>query len=183
MLVNDNYKVRRLTPERIPEAFPVVAALDEEITAERWSDYARSILGPDGREAGHGILTLQDRQGCIIGLSAYVIRPDLWRNRVLVIENFAVVALVGAQQAASMLLAAMEQLAREQACQCLAVSLLERKAGKALEQSRDLTGRFFEGAGFRLDLARLSKCFDPTTPDGPGAAGAFGSSKNPGPRP
>lgn len=178
MLANYNYNVRQLTPERIPEAFPVVAVLDEDITAERWYDYAFAILGPDGRDEQHGILALQDRQGCIIGLSVYAVRPDLWRSRVLVIENFAVVSLIGTQQAASVLLAAMERLARDQACGCLAVSLLERTAGRSLDRSRGLSGRFFKGAGFRLDLARLSKCFEPTTSERADAAGALGSSEN-----
>jgi hypothetical protein len=172
VFANHNYNVRQLTPERIPEAFPVVAVLDEQITAERWYDYARAIVGPDGRSENHGILTLEDRQGCIMGLSVYVIRPDLWRGRVLVIENFAIVTLIGTQQAASVLLAAIEHLARDRACQCLAVSLLERTAGRSPDQNRGLTGRFFKGAGFRLDLARLSKCLEPTAPDRPGAAGA-----------
>jgi len=89
MSANNAYTVRRLTPERIPEAIAAVAILDQDITAERRPGYARSIFDPDGREAGHGALTLQDRQGCIVGLSAHVIRPDLWRSRVLVIESFA----------------------------------------------------------------------------------------------
>lgn len=139
----------------------MVAVLDEAITAQRWSDYARTIAGPDGQDGGRGILTLEDRQGRIVGLSAYAIRPDLHCGRVLAIENFAVVTLIGAQQAAAMLLAAMERLARDRACRYLAVSLPERRAGGSPGRDRNLTGRFFEGAGFRPDLTRLCKCVDP----------------------
>ena len=156
------YYVRPLSQERIPEAFPVVAFLDERVTPQQWSNYARAVVAANGQGGGHGILTLQDPQSHIIGLSVYHIRPDLQRGRVLVIENFAVVTLIGAQQAASALLGAMEELARDQNCACLAISLLDRKDRRSPNQRRNQTGRLFKGAGFRLDVARLSKCFDPT---------------------
>ena len=155
------YNVRPLSQERIPEAFPVVAFLDEQVTPQQWSDYASAVVASTGQGGGHGIMTLQDPQSHIIGLCVYHIRPDLQRGRVLVIENFAVVTLIGAQQAASALLAAMEALARDQDCACLAISLLDRKARRSPNHHRSQTGRLFKGAGFRLDVARLSKCFDP----------------------
>ena len=156
------YNVRPLSQERIPEAFPVVAFLDEQVTPRQWSDYASAVVASTGQGGGHGIMTLQDPQSHIIGLSVYHIRPDLRSGRVLVIENFAVVTLIGAQQAASTLLAAMEELARDRNCACLAISLLDRKARRSPNHHRSQTGRLFTGAGFRLDVARLSKCFDST---------------------
>jgi len=154
------YNIRRLTPERIPEAFPVVAFLDGEITAQQWSDYASAMVGTNGQSDGHGIMTLQDPQKHIVGLSAYHTRPDLQRGRILVIENFAIVSLIKAQQAGFTLLAAMEDLARDLECPCLAVSLLDRKVRRSPNSPRSRAGRFFAGAGFRLDLARLRKCID-----------------------
>ena len=155
------FLVRPLTPERIPEAFPLVASLDRDITAQQWSDYARAFVDPHGRDDGCGIMTLQDPQANIVGLSVYHVRPDLHRGRLLVIENFAIVSLVRVQQAALTLLAAMEDLARDLECHCLAVSLLDRRIRRSPNHPRSQAGRFFTGAGFRLDLARLGKCFDP----------------------
>ncbi len=155
------YNVRPLSQERIPEAFPVVAFLDEQVTPQQWSDYASAVVASTGQGGGHGIMTLQDPQSHIIGLCVYHIRPDLQRGRVLVIENFAVVTLIGARQAASTLLAAMEALARDRNCACLAISLLDRKGRRSPNHRRNQTGQIFKGAGFRLDVARLSKCFDP----------------------
>jgi hypothetical protein len=156
------YNVRPLSQERIPEAFPVVAFLDEQVTPQQWSDYATAVVAASGQGGGHGIMTLQDPQSNIIGLSVYHVRPDLQRGRVLVIENFAVVTLIGAQQAASTLLAAMEALARDRDCACLAISLLDRRDRRSPNHRSNQTGRLFKGAGFRLDVARLSKCFGPT---------------------
>ena len=102
----------------------------------------------------------QSRHRRRICAKPFHIRPDLHRGRVLVIENFAVVSLIGVQQAAAALLAAMEQLAREQGCACLAISLLNRKDRKSPNRRHNPTGQLFKGAGFRLDMARLSKCFD-----------------------
>jgi hypothetical protein len=128
-------------------------------------------------------LTLEDRLGRIVGLCAYDVRPDLHRNRVLVIENFAVVTLIGAPRAAAELLAAMEQLARDRACHCLAVSLLGRRVRRSPDRDRGRTGRFFKGAGFRLDLARLCKCFDPAPAETFETAGAIGRPSSPEPQP
>ena len=167
------YNARPLSRERIPEAFPVVACLDDQVTAQQWSNYASAVVAANGQGGSHGIMTLQDPQSHIIGLSVYHIRPDLHRGRLLVIENFAVASLIGAQQATAALLAAMEQLARERGCACLAISLLNRTERRSPNHRRTQTGPFFKGAGFRLDVARLSKCFDGIAagnlgPDGPG---------------
>lgn len=164
------YNARPLSRKRIPEAFPVVAFLDDRITAQQWSAYAGALVAANG-QGRHGIMTLQDPQNHIIGLSVYHIRPDLHRGRVLVVENFAVVSLIGSQQAAGALLSAMEQLARDQGCACLAVSLLNGKERRSPNRRRNQTGRLFKGAGFRLDVAQLSKCFDGTPAPHLGSAG------------
>ena len=163
------YSVLPLSRDRIPEAFPVVACLDQQVTAKQWTDYATAVVAANGT-GGHGIMTLQDPQSHIIGLSVYHIRPDLQRGLILAIENFAVVSLTGSQQAASTLLAGMEDLARDCGCACLAVSLLDRHARRSPNRRRNHTGRLFQGAGFRLDLARLSKCFEAATAGGQGPA-------------
>ena len=168
------YNVQPLTPERIPEAFPVVAFLDEEITAQQWGDYASAVIARNGHSGDDGIMTLQDPQSHIVGLSVYHIRPDLLRGRVLSVENFAVVALIGVQQAAAQLLEAMEKLAQEQNCACLAVSLLDRAVRRG--PHRRQTGQLFKSAGFRLELARLGKCFDPVAAAEGLAAAPNGSS-------
>jgi len=160
------FDVQPLTAERIPEAFPLVASLDQDITAQQWSDYASAFVAPSGQGEGCGIMTLQDPQRHIVGLSVYSIRPDLHRGRLLVIENFAVVSLIKVQQAASTLLAAMEDLARERGCACLSVSLLDRRIRRSPNHPRSQAGRIFTGAGFRLDLARLGKCFGPIAVEG-----------------
>ncbi len=168
------YNARPLSRKRIPEAFPVVAFLDDRITAQQWSAYASALIAANG-QGRHGIMTLQDPQSHIIGLSVYHIRPDLHRGRVLVVENFAVVSLIGAQQATAALLAAMEQLARDRGCACLAISLLNNQERRSPNRRRTQTGRLFQGAGFRLDVARLSKCFEETPAPHVGPAGSGGA--------
>ena len=176
------YNARPLSRERIPEAFPVVAFLDDRITAQQWSTYAGAVVAANG-QGSHGIMTLQDPQSHIIGLSVYHIRPDLHRGRVLVIENFAVVSLIGAQQATAALLAAMEQLARDQGCACLAISLLNREEKRSPNRRRAQSGQLFKGAGFRLDMARLSKCFDVPPAPHLGSSGSGKPSNGGGARP
>ena len=135
------FVVRPLTPERIPEAFPLVASLDQDITAQQWSDYASAFVGPPDLGDGCGIMTLQDPQKHIVGVSVYYMRPDLHRGRLLVIENFAIVSLIRVQQAALTLLAAMEDLACQLGCPCLAVSILDHRISISPNHPRSQAGR------------------------------------------
>ena len=77
-----------------------------------------------GNGVGPVIVTVQGQYGCIYGLAVYRVKLDLRRGRILEIENFAVVNLVGARHAARVLLQALEKLARERDCRCMTVSLL-----------------------------------------------------------
>lgn len=173
--MSDNYTIRPLTPERIDEAFPVVAILDPGITPDEWCGYAETLLEPSDSRHGNGIITVQDPQGNIIGFSVYRIRPDLKRGRILDIENFAVVNLIGPQHAASALLKALEDLARDTQCECLSISLLNPKSRKALREPGNRPSDLFKGAGFQADLARLRKCLDADAPGAPGAPGPQGA--------
>ncbi len=181
--MSDLYTIRPLTPERIDEAFPVIAVLDPGITPAEWADYAATLLAPSDPRHGNGILTVQDPQGRIIGISVYRIRPDLRRGRILDIENFAVVNLIKPQHAASALLKALEDLARERECECLSISLLNPKSRRTLREPGSRPSDLFRGAGFRADLARLRKCLDedPAAGAAPGGTASSGG-RPPGPR-
>ena len=166
--MSDNYTIRPLTHERIHEAFPVVAVLDSGITPEEWCEYAQTLIEPPESRHNHGIITVQDLQGHIIGFSVYQIRPDLRRGRILDIENFAVANLIGAPNAASTLLKALENLARDEKCECLSISLLNPKSRRSLRAPGNRPSDLFRGAGFQADLARLRKCLDNNDPKRPG---------------
>ncbi len=121
------YLVRPLALDRISQAFPLVSMLDAALTMAQWHDDAGAMIAPtgdrNGRQtdvpladvsladvsladvpaaggprAGHHMLPVQSGQGHITGVSAYWLKPDLRRARVMEIENFAVVDVTGARR-------------------------------------------------------------------------------------
>ncbi len=179
------YLVRPLALDQIPQAFPLVSMLDTALTLEQWQDYASAMISPtgdrNGRRAdvsvaggpgaagpevpgrpreGHQMLSVQSGQGHIYGVSAYWLKPDLRRERVMEIENFAVIDVTGTRRAARVLLDGLEALAREQGCSCIVVGLLNPMIRRRLRDEQEATVDLFKATGFKGDYLRLRKCFE-----------------------
>ncbi len=168
------YLVRPLELDQIPLAFPLVSMLDTALTMEQWRDYAGAMIPPpgdrNGRRAdvpvaggsreGHHMLSVQSGQGHIYGVSAYWLKPDLRRERVMEIENFAVVDVTGTRRAARVLLDGLEALARERGCSCIVIGLLNPMIRRRLRDEQEATVDLFKATGFQGDYMRLRKCFE-----------------------
>ncbi len=172
------YLVRPLAYGQIPQAFPLVSMLDTALTMAQWQDYAGAMIPPPGdrngrqtdvsragvsvpggpREGRH-MLSIQSEQGHIYGVSAYWLKPDLRRERVMEIENFAVVDVTGTRRAARVLLDGLEALARERDCSCIVVGLLNPMIRRRLRDEQKTTVDLFKATGFQGDYLRLRKCF------------------------
>ncbi len=159
------YEARPLAPGQIPQAYPLIALFDADLTQDQWSRYAADVIdGSNGsgglNGAGHqSILTVQNDRGYIFGLSSYWIRPDLWRDKVLDIENFAVADIIRGRKVAVVLLEALERTARAHDCSCLSIRLIHPKIRHWLRGGDGPTPDVFETAGFKGDRLRLRKCF------------------------
>jgi hypothetical protein len=160
--MSGRFVVKPLTLERIPQAFALVSIFDEHLSQDAWSDYAAGIVERPDNGVGRGIMTVQSEEGCIYGLSVYDFKQELLRGRVLEIENFAVVDLIGAKTAAGLLLESLESLAREQQCRCMSVRLLNPAMRKWLRRSDGSRPDIFQAAGYRGEPLRLRKCFAET---------------------
>lgn len=165
------YLVRPLAYGQIPQAFPLVSMLDMALTIEQWQDYAGAMIQPPGdrnghrtevlvgSQEGHRMLSVQSEQGHIYGVSAYWLKPDLRRERVMEIENFAVIDVTGTRRAARVLLDGLEALAREQGCSCIVIGLLNPMIRRRLRDEQEATVDLFKATGFQGDYMRLRKCF------------------------
>lgn len=154
--------------------------LDVALTIEQWQDYAAALIQASGNPEvvsegagasrgngalegphhGHRMLSVQSGQGHIYGVSAYWLKPDLRRDRVMEIENFAVVDVTGTRRAARTLLDGLESLARQADCSCIVVSLLNPMIRRRLRDEQEATADLFKASGFQGDYQRLRKCFD-----------------------
>ena len=157
--MSNHYIARQLTPNQIAQAFPLVEILDAGLTAEQWSNYATALTGSSGRLSDRGIITVQNDQGVIYGLSAYWLRRDLRRGNVLEIENFAALDLMGGRSAARTLLGALEKLARRRNCSCISINLLDPHMRRWLREPLHPAVELFRAAGYRGEPMRLRKCF------------------------
>lgn len=159
------YEARPLAPAQIPQAYPLVALFDAGLTPDQWSRYAAVLVkGSNGSGGLNGasresILTVQNERGYIFGLSSYWIRPDLWREKVLEIENFAVADIIRGRKVALVLLEALERTARAHDCNCLSIKLIDPRIRHWLRPAEGPEPDIFESAGFKGDRLRLRKCF------------------------
>ncbi len=153
------YLVRPLVHDQIPQAFPLVSMLDVALTLEQWCHYADALVQLGGGRESHRMLSVQSGQGHIYGVSAYWLKPDLRRDRVMEIENFAVVDVTGTRRAARVLLDGLEARARQADCSCIVISLLHPLIRRRLRDEREATVDLFKATGFQGDYMRLRKCF------------------------
>jgi hypothetical protein len=154
------YRVKPLARDQIPQAFPLVAMFDRALTMEQWLGYATALTEASENPAGHRILSVQSEQGHIYGVSAYWLKPDLRRDLILEIENFAVVDVTGTRRAARVLLEGLEDFARGQGCSCMVISLLNPVMRRFLRDQREATADLLKAIGFRGDYQRMRKCFE-----------------------
>jgi len=172
------YLVGPLAYGQIPQAFPLVSMLNTALTMAQWQDYAGAMIPsagdrngrqtdvspagvsvPGGPREGRHMLSVQSEQGHIYGVSAYWLKPDLRRERIMEIENFAVVDVTGTRRAARVLLDGLEALAREQDCNCIVIGLLNPMIRRRLRDGREAAVDPFKATGFQGDYMRLRKCF------------------------
>jgi GNAT superfamily N-acetyltransferase len=150
--------VRPLATEQIAQAYPLLSVCDPALTLEQWTSYAGGLLN-GGNGDGRRILTVQNPENHIYGLSVYCLRPDLWRGSVLEIDNFAVLDIVRGRTTAGVLLQALEELGRECGCSCLSIQLINPKMRRWLRGPDGPSKDLFSTAGFRSGQLRLRKCF------------------------
>jgi hypothetical protein len=105
--------VRRLSADRIMQAFPLVRESSRCVSSSEWKDYAATFLDGSGDERWPaGIMVAEQPNGCIVGLFSYFVRPCLRAGRVLAVADLAAVAPFGREVVADRLLGSIGQLAR-----------------------------------------------------------------------
>jgi hypothetical protein len=157
--MSDAFLVKPLESAQIGMAFPLISVVDGEVTEAQWSDYATSLLTAPAGIINYGIMTVQSTQNFIYALSIYWIKPDLKHRKLLEIENFAVVDVIGNLAPARVLLEGLDKLARRQDCDCISISLLNPYMRRWLRDSNNPARDLFRSVGFRGEQLRLRKCF------------------------
>ncbi len=150
------FDARSLTPEQIPQAFPLISVTAPELSLERWADYAASFIGPSGPAMPGEIVTVQNADRYIFGLAICQPKCDLYQGRILDVENFVTLDLTGGRRAASVLLKAAEDRARAWDCNCICVSLV-RNDGADPRMGDHPATLLLRTCGYVGDAKRLAK--------------------------
>ena len=151
--------LRPLRAERITEAFGLIAIIDPSITPENWARYASAYVVSEERDSPRGILAIRNGLDVIFGLSAYQIRNDIRRGRILELENLAVVDPLGSSLTGSKFFEALEGFARDNLCHCVVVSFLHPSIHKRFRMIARSTNGSIGPLNYRSEPIRVRKCF------------------------
>jgi hypothetical protein len=143
----------------------LLSIFDAALSQDAWCRYAAGIVESAGNGLARGIMTVQSRRGYIYGLSVHDLKHELRRGRILEVENFVVVDMVGAKPAAGLLLESLEGIARDQQCHCMSLKLLSPVVRRALRPANGTRRDILKEAGFRGEPLRLRRCLSLTAAD------------------
>jgi hypothetical protein len=158
--MSGHFVVKPLTLEGISQAFVLISIFDPALSQDAWCRYAAAIVESADNGLARGIMTVQSQRGYIYGLSVHDLKHELRRGRILEVENFVVVDMIGAKPAAGLLLESLEGIAREQQCHCMSLRLLSPQIRRSLRQSNGTRTDILKAAGYRGEPLRLRKCFE-----------------------
>lgn len=146
--------VQALTPQRIPQCFPLCRLEIPALSQDGWESYARDHID---RTPTHspGILIAEDNRSCILGLLVHGIDQDLVHGRVLLAKWMIVQDYFPSarQEVALALLSALEELAEASACGSIQTNL---RVPDGRAEPRWLTTAL-QTRGLRQDSFRFSK--------------------------
>ncbi|HEY0833176.1 MAG TPA: hypothetical protein VGE72_04620 [Azospirillum sp.] len=154
--MDEGFTAKPLGLRQIDQAYPLVRTIAPDLEVERWRGFATALTGLSRASgAPGGIMTAQNERGYIHGLFSYSVRADLHYGQVLAVDNFIVLDLFNPAGAASVLLKAMEDVARAHHCAAIHTALPERCAGPP-DERHSMLG-FFRDGGHKVVSPRLCK--------------------------
>jgi hypothetical protein len=146
------FTARRLGPEQVDQAYPILQSVMPELELADWRAYAGAIIGLP--EDQGGIVAIHG-QGYIHGLFSYGVRPQLACRKVLIVETIIVVDLVNTAAVAAALLKAVDGIAARLGTEAIH-ALVPSGQAQTSDYAEWLSGRF-RAAGYRAEAAALCK--------------------------
>ena len=143
---------RRLTPERIAQAYPVIRMAMPNLSFEAWCRFAEEQIADD--EPPRGIVTVESEQDYIVGLGAYRLERDLQDDRVLIANHFVAVDLIRREVVAETLAQELESVAKQHRCSALHTCL----PGRGTKTAPNWLVELMANRGHTVDKLNLRKC-------------------------
>ena len=143
---------RRLTPERIAQAYPVIRMAMPNLSFEAWCRFAEEQIADD--EPPRGLVTGESEQDYIVGLGAYRLERDLQDDRVLIANHFVAVDLIRREVVAETLAQELESVAKQHRCSALHTCL----PGRGTKTAPNWLVELMASRGHTVDKLNLRKC-------------------------
>ena len=154
----EQYIARRLTKDRVEQAYPLVQTASEEVSLEQWHAYADAYLKRDGKCGGEsGIVSVVNEQGYIHGLLGFRIDMTLRWGRTLIREHLIALHLVNAAPIITTIIEEMENLARDLGCEAIHVT-----GQQAYSTARTIHPGSLLNVGYELESIGFSRRFEPS---------------------
>ncbi|MCC6469667.1 MAG: hypothetical protein IT563_15190 [Alphaproteobacteria bacterium] len=165
---------RLLDRSKIDQAYPLVRSLVPGITLGRWNAFVRPQLAVHSAAWPHGVMTIQNHKGYILGLFSFEVRDDLYESRTLCIDNIVVPSMPGRELIWIAIADATDQLAKMNDCRAVRAGLNEELGSDA--DDRLWVGSSLQRSGYVLEGVRAFKRLDgEAIPAVPGKTGGGGS--------
>ncbi len=123
------YHAVPLAPDKVDQAFPLAQLLASDLSLDEWQGFCRSAIQGPGTETGNrspgnvGIIIVLSDRDYIHGLCNYRIGTALGHGRVLYVDYFIALDIVGKETAARALMDAVNRLASAEHCETLHVAV------------------------------------------------------------
>lgn len=155
----EQYIARRLTRERVEQAYPLVQTASEEISLEKWHAYADAYLKRNrkGSIGESGIVSVENEQGYIHGLLGFRVDMTLRWGRTLICEHLIALHLVNAEPIITTIIEKMDALARDLKCEAIHVTGLQ-----AYSTARTIHPGLLLNVGYELESIGFSRRFEPS---------------------
>ena len=132
----EDWTVRRLDAECLADAYPLVRSATR-VSQQRWETFGEALIA-----GGGGILAVGAPDGCVHGAAAFRRSIDLRHEQALDVMLFAAFALGGDDPVRARLYAALEEVAANEGCKTISVTMDARSCGDPNSACRAAVERF-----------------------------------------
>ncbi len=152
-------QARKLTADRMAQAFPLVQLVNPNLSLDNWKRYVSHRTQADVEEP-KGILIIEDNYHHIAGLFGYLIDMNLQHGRVLVARDLVMMALFEHQRCQTLrtIVETLEELAHNNSCSAIyTVTMMP----PSCEDSSTPMAELFTAAGHRREPWGFCKLLAP----------------------
>lgn len=152
---------RLLDRDSIDKAYPLVRGIMPSVTLDRWTEFAKPYFAARSPKWPRGLMTIQNKEGYILGLFGFEVRDELRSNRALFIDNIIVPRIPGHDMIWTAVVGTAETLAAINGCRAIQIKLSGDL--NASGSTRDWLGSSLATSGYSVEEVHAFKRIAPNS--------------------